>query len=345
MSSSQKSPMSFLQQVRSHAFLLSLAGGVLISFTIYGYAQEALTRGSFGGERFKFPTFLILVMSLSNMLTSAVLLLKNKDPDWASGAPTKDWVLVSAACLGAHYFGLWALAFIPFPLQVVCKSCKPVPVMLGEWVIVGVNHSWEKKMQVLLMVFGVVIFTLTGGNKKGNKGNDDWALTPSFFLGIALVCGALVCDGIYGPYQSKIKKQFSAKNYHNMWNMGLWEFVMAVGICMFTGELQDALAFMGRHPEVVSKIFFFGVTFAPGSLFIFSMQEHFGSLTVTLTTTLRKLISVVFSVLWFGHTLQPAQWAAAILVFASTEISKYVCGMLGLASTLPASSGEEKKEK
>lgn len=147
MSVTEKKP-GFFDHVRSHIFLLSLASGVLISFTIYGYAQEALTRGSFGGERFKFPTFLILIMSLSNMVTSFALLVKNKDPDWTAGAPLKDWILVSAACLGAHYFGLWALAFIPFPLQVVCKSCKPVPVMLGEWAIVGLQHGWQKKIQV-----------------------------------------------------------------------------------------------------------------------------------------------------------------------------------------------------
>ena len=79
-----------------------------------------------------------------------------------------------------------------------------------------------------------------------------------------------------------------------------------------------------------SEIFFFGATFAPGSLFIFSMQEHFGSLTVTLTTTLRKLISVVFSVLWFGHSLGAGQWASAVLVFAATPISKQICAALDL---------------
>lgn len=101
------------------------------------------------------------------------------------------------------------------------------------------------------MVLGVVGFTLSGGNKKG--GNDDWALTPSFLLGLFLVFAALACDGIYGPYQSKIKAEYSAKNYHNMWNMGLWEFIMAAALCVFTGELQGALNFIQRHPEVMTS--------------------------------------------------------------------------------------------
>jgi len=47
-----------------------LMAGVISSFTVFGYAQEALTRSEYGEakERFKFPTLLILVQSLANSL-------------------------------------------------------------------------------------------------------------------------------------------------------------------------------------------------------------------------------------------------------------------------------------
>lgn len=62
MSSSDSSNM------RTLAYQLFLVVGVISSFTIFGYAQEALTRTEFGPEkeRFKLPTFLIVVQSFAN---------------------------------------------------------------------------------------------------------------------------------------------------------------------------------------------------------------------------------------------------------------------------------------
>eukprot|EP00392_Amoebophrya_sp_AT5.2_P019624 g20556.t1 len=75
--------------LRSHLFLIFLAGGVLGSFTIFGYAQEALTRGEYDGERLKLPIFLIVVQSFCNCATAAVLLLlggARTAKDWTAGA-------------------------------------------------------------------------------------------------------------------------------------------------------------------------------------------------------------------------------------------------------------------
>lgn len=320
--------MGFRETVKANAFLAFLAVGVLSSFTIFGYAQEALTRGNYDGERFKFPSALILIQATGNIICSSICLLITRKKQWSAGCPAKEWMIVSTAYLGAHEFGLWALAFIPFPLQVVCKSCKAVPVMLGETIFAGKKHSLEKKIQVLLMVLGVVGFTLSGGSK-GGQGNE-WELTPTLFLGLALVLGALICDGIYGPYQNKITQTYGAGEFQLMFNMNLYEWFLAVCLCAVTGELTGAYEFVLKHPEVLPKFAYFGSTMALGSLFLFTMQANYGALTVTLTTTLRKLISVVFSVLWFGHQLSPAQWVSAFLVMMAHPISSNLVSLLGL---------------
>jgi hypothetical protein len=56
--------------LRQSGFLVFLVVGVISSFTIFGYAQEALTRTEFGPakERFKLPTFLIVVQSFANTM-------------------------------------------------------------------------------------------------------------------------------------------------------------------------------------------------------------------------------------------------------------------------------------
>ena len=62
-----------MDSIRANALMVSLAAGILISFTVFGYAQEALTRGEYGGERFKFPTFLIFLQALGNSAVAGLI--------------------------------------------------------------------------------------------------------------------------------------------------------------------------------------------------------------------------------------------------------------------------------
>ena len=70
------------------------------------------------------------------------------------GVPLKEWIIVALGYFGAHKFGLAALLYIPFPMQVICKSCKAIPVMLGERFIAGKRHPLSKQMGVMCMCVG-----------------------------------------------------------------------------------------------------------------------------------------------------------------------------------------------
>ena len=63
---------------------------------------------------------------------------------------------------------------------------------------------------------------------------------------------------------------------------------------------MQVAAFCQRHPEILADMAKFSATMAMGNIFIYRLQCYWGSLTVTITTTMRKLGSVIFSVLWFG---------------------------------------------
>ena len=155
---------------------------------------------------------------------------------------------------------------------------------------------------------------------------------------VVLLGMALCCDGLYGPYQNYLKKKHKdMKGLHLMLNVNLWEGQLAAAILTFgylhsdggPCELRDALDFVSRHPEVVPKLGVVMVTMAIGCLFIFNMQMGHGALTVTLTTTVRKLISILFSVLWFGHAMAPVQWVAVMIVFTARPMGGFLAGLFG----------------
>jgi len=315
-------------ETQSTATLVFLAVGVWVSFTIYGWAVEALTSTEFGEEkeRFRFEFTIIVMTAFSNAFIAFVVLKWRKEAALTGGAPYREWMFAAFAYLGSHMLNYMSLRYIIFPLQVLVKSCKAIPVMFGEAIFDKVQITAAKIISVSMLCLGLVVFTLGKGMKA-----EKVELDTKMMIGLCVVFCALLCDGIYGPYQNKIKSKaqeqgFKVTGYHNMFNMNLWQGVFATFFVLATGELPKVLAFIQRHPAVLVKLVNLGIAMSFGQVFIFQMQAGFGALTVTKTTTVRKLISVVFSVWYFGHSLRPLQWLGVGMVFLSEPAGKLLGG-------------------
>lgn len=358
--------------------LAFLSTGVWVSFVAFGWAQETLTSHRYGPnkDRFTHTSSLVLVQSVGNAVVGyiALKLTQGWKVSITGGVPVREWLLTSLAYLGAHKFGLEALRYIIFPLQVVCKSCKSIPVMLGERLLAGQTHSTEKKISVILLTLGVVVFTLAQPKKK----DDEFHLDAKTIFGLTLVFLALICDGIYGPYQNKIAKEYKVTEYHLMLNMNLWQALFATVLILpsgarprggaaasglehahaalsrrpcaapparsrLAGELAELSKFVVTHPSVLQEMAIFSATMAAGNLFIFKLQHDFGALTVTKVTTIRKLVSVLFSVLWFRHSMAKTQWIGVFIVFFANQIAKYTCKAVGIKPP-PKKADKGKKE-
>eukprot|EP00941_MAST-03F_sp_MAST-3F-sp1_P000808 g808.t1 len=362
----------------SSARLLFLVVGVWVSFLLFGKAQEALTRTTFGvaEERFHFTTFLIVAQSMCNSMVAATLLLLRygRKVSFGAGVKTSDWLIVALGYLGAHKFGLWSLLYIPFPLQVLVKSCKAVPVMFGEILVGAAKMELKKLVRILLLSVGIALFMLYRSKKKKKvRGVADFDyFSLDMLKGCLLILGALICDGIYGPYQNKIikdadhrlkvaKEKGKAKDHlplvpsshHLMLNMNFWQGFFAFAMVLFhklhsgTNELVDVYAFVNRNPDSLQPLVIFVVAMAVGNLFIYQLQREFGALRVTVTTTVRKLISVMLSSLppagvceylpWlpfcsylsgFGNEINAIQWFGVFTVFSSKFTSAPIAAAL-----------------
>jgi len=304
---------------------LSLSAGVIFVFTLFGYAQEALTKTEFGPERerFTYVGVLVIIQCISNAVVAALCLAWQRR-SLTGGVPIREISVVSLGAYGANTFGLMSLRHIPFPLQVVCKSCKTIPVMIGETLFAGKTHSLEKKIQVVIMTAGVVTFTLCGKKSKG-----DSKLSEEVIMGIGFVILALICDGIYGPYQNKLSKQYAPSSFNLMFNLNAGETLIAIAISVLDGSLFHAIPFILRHFATMGPLLFqFSLCVCIGNIFLFQLQSDFGALSVTITTTVRKMVSVIVSVFLFGHHLMLWQWLAAALVFTSSELAGRLSGLI-----------------
>lgn len=80
-------------------------------------------------------------------------------------------------------------------------------------------------------------------------------------------------------------------------------------------ELSSALAFVREHPVVGKDVLLFCICGAVGQIFIYHTLSKFSSLLLVTVTVTRKMLTMLLSVVWFGHSLSGMQWLGVGLVF------------------------------
>lgn len=184
------------------------------------------------------------------------------------------------------------------------------------------RYAAQRYFFVLIIVIGVVVFKFFESDegekpKKTNETNKNATKTSDFQMyGTALLVLSLLMDGILGAIQDKMRAVYAPTSRQFMIGMSACGSALLIVAVIVTGEIINVYEFSRIHPEVLWHIATFAVAGVVGQLFIFTMIASFGSLACSVTTTVRKFFSVLFSIIFFGNPSTPLQWLGAILVFA-----------------------------
>jgi len=202
------------------------------------------------------------------------------------------------------------LQWVPYPTQVIGKSCKPIPVMLLGVLLGGRSYSLKKYFFVLLIVIGVGLFMYkpkTSASKESSTGDN--------YTGELLLVMSLAMDGLTAATQERMRGKSRPNSSQMMKMMNLFSIGYALIGLLATGEIFTFTAFVSRHPSVMFKILTFSIASALGQFFIYVVVSDFGPLPCSIITTTRKFFTVLASVLLFGNVLGMGQWIGTGLVF------------------------------
>jgi solute carrier family 35 (UDP-galactose transporter), member B1 len=178
----------------SQTHFLGCVGGIYASFLLWGWLQERLTKNEYGedGERFTFISFLNLVQYSFACFAAQFAIwtgLANKTANvsgWALHAP---FTRIAATNTLGSLMGYASLNYISFPLHILAKSCKLVPVMAMGFMMNGKRYSSTEIASVFAITAGLCVFA--GAKPASGKGGHDEAPTSELF-GIFLVFCNLV---------------------------------------------------------------------------------------------------------------------------------------------------------
>ncbi|KAK2733883.1 UDP-galactose transporter [Myotisia sp. PD_48] len=329
--------------------------GIYVSFLSWGVLQEAITTTDYPAfqptkdipnpptERFTFSVVLNTIQSFLAAITG-ILYLQLSTPRGATRPaifPTRriaiPLVLVSLSSSLASPFGYASLSHLDYVTFILAKSCKLLPVMVLHLTIFRKRYPLYKYGVILLVTLGVATFTLhhpSSGKKRSNNNQGNSSMFGLFLLFINLLLDGLTnttqdhifsSPNIYGKFSGP--QMMVAQNFiSTIITSGYLLVIPQISSSILplvplpippsqTSELSSALGFLSRHPQATKDVLAFAMCGAIGQLFIFYTLANFSSLLLVTVTVTRKMLTMLLSVVWFGHRLSMGQWVGVGLVF------------------------------
>eukprot|EP00928_Gymnodinium_smaydae_P099039 TRINITY_DN9350_c0_g3_i1.p1 TRINITY_DN9350_c0_g3~~TRINITY_DN9350_c0_g3_i1.p1 ORF type:complete len:357 (+),score=35.14 TRINITY_DN9350_c0_g3_i1:67-1137(+) len=279
--------------------------GIYASFLVYGSLwEDILFYEAPDGERFTWSWTLQVFEAASNVVFGGVLcLVLERGPRLQ--VPQLPYTISGSLQVVSKFCTTAAMVHgVSFPVSMLAKSSKMIPVMIGQIVIGKARYTLREYAAVSLIVFGTAVVSVSKDNKSGTK---------TSVVGMMLLISSLVCDGSIGGTQKYLKAKLKAANlkeynFEMQFYTNFYMMLTAVVFCLSFQEIRPAMGFLVKYPEILKKVFAWAVCSATGQGFIFFTITTFDSLVCTTVTTTRKVFSILYSVLTKGHTLSSDGW-------------------------------------
>jgi solute carrier family 35 (UDP-galactose transporter), member B1 len=294
--------------------------GIMASFVCYGLLMEYTTSG---GRKLHELSFLFITSALYTVTAAAGRYVRDETP---TTIPPARFAILGLTSMGSTFCSVRSLRYVIYPIQVLAKSCKPVPVMLMG-AIMGKKYPLRKYINVCLIVVGVALFTgggNSGGKHKAVSGNSTATVdagadenvdaSPSQILGIALLFVSLCFDGGTGAYEDKLMSVHSVGPFDLMYNIQLGKTILA-GIGLLV--LNQMHIFVQMCQEMGFLLVALGLSGALGQVFIFVTISKFGALTCSIIGLARKVATLVASIYVYGHHLSGIQFTGLAICICS----------------------------
>jgi len=302
--------------------------GIMASFVCYGLLLEYTTSG---GRKLHELSFLFVTSGLYTLTAAAGRYVRGEAQ---TTIPPSRFAVLGLTSMGSTFTSVRSLRFVIYPIQVLAKSCKPVPVMLMG-TLMGKRYDLRKYINVVMIVIGVALFMGGGDNSKGK--DDEEKSSSSQFLGIILLFISLCFDGGTGAYEDKLMSVHSVQPFDLMYNIQLGKTILA-GVSLLV--LNQLHIFIQMCQEMGFLLIALGLSGAVGQVFIFVTIAKFGALTCSIIGLSRKITTLLASIYFYGHHLNGIQVTGLII-----SVTAMVMNFMGKSKKGGHGHGETRNNK
>lgn len=285
------------------------AGALLASYITWGIAQERIMTQDYDGQRFQWPAVLVFVNRLVASTFASYFVSQQTTPFFKFSVASFTNV-VSSLC---QYT---ALQYTVFPVVVVFKSLKMIPVLIVGRVFFKKKYNYKAYVLALALAAGVALCLFS----RVKTYNDEFLMT-----GVVLLLGYVFFDAMTSQWQSHIFKTFSTPPLEMMYGINTCSVIFTGILIFLTGQLDASINFVMQHPTFLLHLAGLCLPAVIGQWFIFKTIEHHGAAAFAMVMTARQAFSLIASCIIFGHHFD---WIAIVgfvvviaVLFIKTRVS------------------------
>jgi UDP-galactose transporter B1 len=297
--------------------------GIMVSFTLNGLVLEKMTSHRVLGE-------LSLTFVFCLFYSGVALFLRWYNNEKPSTVPQNKLCIVGLLAFGSTISSMVALRYVTFITRILGKSCKSIPVMIVG-LFLGKSYKLKKYLSVFLLSIGVAIFLIGTAHEKHThaaQSNETRAHQhesqktngheTNLLVGFSLLVLSLLFDGATGALEDRFLEKYHIGAFDLMYIVNIWKSLFAFIGMMFNDEL---ITFMEQVVPCLPNLLLLSGTGALGQAFIFFTISKFGALTTSIIGTCRKVLSIVLSVILFGHILSLKQFVGLGIAFVGISFN------------------------
>jgi len=276
----------------------------------------------------------------------------------APKVPFTAWIILVVMYFLVSVSNNMALNFnIPMPLHMIFRAGSLMANMLLGILYLNKRYSLTKYMSVLMISLGIVTCTYMSAvakqvteepdeeTKQEDEDNKFWLL-----VGISLLTFALFMSARMGIYQEVI---YSKHGKHPKEALFYTHALPLPGFLLLAPDIVN-------HFNIAlssSPVNILGLISVPNMLLcllgnvvtqyicisaVFVLTTECASLTVTLVVTLRKFLSLLFSIWYFQNPFTIGHWLGTALVFGGTILFSDIPSMIKAQKEASAKEVEKK---
>lgn len=252
----------------------------------------------------------------------------------------KDYTILVAMFFITSVCNNYAFDFnIPMPLHMIFRAGSLIANMIMGILILKKRYDFSKYLSVAMITAGIIICTIVSGSNVKDTSNpklkkesavpeNEFSVFFWWSLGITLLTVALFISARMGIYQEVLYKRYGKHPSEALFYTHL--LPLPGFLLMYNNIWEHIVISTNSVPfEIISGIsvpitwlYLLGNVLTQYLCIssVYVLTTECSSLTVTLVVTLRKFVSLLFSIVYFQNPFTIAHWIGTILVFVGTII-------------------------
>ncbi|XP_019866445.1 UDP-xylose and UDP-N-acetylglucosamine transporter [Aethina tumida] len=253
----------------------------------------------------------------------------------------KDYMILVTLFFVTSVVNNWAFNFnIPVPLHMIFRAGSLIANLIMGKIILKKQYTLGKYVSVLMITIGIIICTYYSSQGSSKTCTDcDMVVNnteapeedPHYFfwwiIGISLLTGALLLSARMGIYQESL---YARRGKHPNEALYYTHLYSLPGFLLYSSSIWEHIQIANNSEAYEIPIAHFAIPIIWAYLIlnvvtqylcissVYVLTTECSSLTVTLVITLRKFLSLIFSIVYFQNPFTIAHWFGTVLVFVGT---------------------------